>query len=393
MKLMIVVHAFEIESCEVHSCSPVGVHKSNSLNYRAGRHFIFRCLMFRKLMMNSLVFLLTFYVAAIVPQIGGTIVDLDGLVCSDRQCTPADNSSVPRILAYIKCVVGHHTDFLSQQCNYQHQDEYRFPCALKEDGTFCSELINYHTEIPPACNEVSTCTHDCKAALIAKFGCCIHLNAPQRFSPGRGTNPELQKLQKKCTFDVTSTCQLAIPEPPSVVPVAQIECPSFSAYSESLLCENFPSYTQEIVNMLTGNGCSSLKSAGIGYYAFCDQSSGQEYCYLDYVPTLSNLTQDCINSSVYCTPECRESLVELKETFGCCANSHLLFYSVAMTTQFTSIYEHFYSCEENRDIWSHCGVASPGFCDNPLVLNGGLLSVAQALVVVTSAFIAVVWWI
>ena len=343
--------------------------------------------------MNSLVFLLTLYVGAIVPQIGGTIVDLDGLVCSDRQCTPADNSSVPRIEAYIQCVKSHHRDFFSQQCYYQQPDEYRFSCALKEDGTFCSELINYDTEIPPACNRTSNCTRACRAALVAKFGCCIHLNVSQRFSPGLGTNLELQKLQEMCTFDVTSTCQLAIPEPPSVAPVAQIECSSFSANNDSLFCENFPSYTQEIVNMLTGNGCSSLKSSGIGYYTLCDRNSSQEYCYLDYVRTLSNLTQDCINSSVDCTPECRRSLVELKEAFGCCANSHLLSYSVATTTQYPSIFEHFYSCEKNRDIWSHCGVASPGFCDNPLVLNGGLLSVAQALVVVTLAFIAVVWWI
>ena len=84
--------------------------------------------------------------------------------------------------------------------------------------------------------------------------------------------------------------------------------------------------------------------------------------------TVLNRSIDLTNCSVSgdCTSKCRNNLMKAKESYGCCANTH--FYRKLYDRPLN--FDQYYSCKEQRDIWNHCGVTSPGFCKNKLIDSG-----------------------
>ena len=312
---------------------------------------------------------------------------INGLVCSDPLCTQADrDSSLVNASSFINCIDSRNRDYANTHCGTQATEV--FFCSKKEEGKFCSELINLNTEIPSACSS-SNCTTDCEAALMERFGCCIHLN----FSPNHYNIPNrLMELQGLCDFSSHDTCQLALPPLSAPVPQHKFVCPvdnrlsysNFTDINHDLYCEIFRSNTQQMIDMALATSCS--RAGGIYYYILCDRSLRDEWCTSLFNNTIVNQVQRQCSTEVTCSSECRKSLISLNESLGCCANTLLLLpeYNPS-SVQFS--FNHYYSCSDKMDIWSHCGVPSPGFCDNSLTSGGtsqstGLEAYVIALIVV-----------
>ena len=321
------------------------------------------------------------------------------LVCSDRdECSAASNSSISRVSlsSYSHCIFSHIREFVDRQCGVQRSNQYPFSCALKDDGKFCNELINYDTEVPPLCTNISTCTTECRASLLAMFGCCVSQNLSQTIS-----SYTLTQLWEMCAFDVIDACPLAIP-PVNVLPnedcyFEQIPSRRFLEVSSNALCHTFKNYTQQVLTEYTRNSClDSSWVYGLYLYLNCDQNKGNEYCAIKYSKDigfnilLENVVQYC-NITVSCTPECHDNLIKARAAFGCCANSYmlLLFYSFSGPIKLM-INNPFYSCEKRMDIWSHCGIYSPGYCKNSLVFSDGSILNIRLLVMLVSALIGII---
>ena len=313
--------------------------------------------------------------AITIPLISGVVVNLNGLVCSNLPCNQADrNSSLANekyVSAFINCIDFRNRDYANTQCGSQTTDHVFF-CSMKEDNRYCSELINYYTEIPSACSSRSNCTTECKAVLMERFGCCIHFNfsrsRPFHYIPFR-----LLELQELCGIPISDTCQLALS---NAVSQHEFDCPvnnywTLSNILYNLYCEVFPEDTQQIIDMSLAANCSTLKATGIRYYISCDRT-GEERCFNLVNTTFINqfyLFQRQCSTEDICTSECQEVLISLSENLGCCANALLLLPEYNYSSM-QLLFDHYYSCSDKMDIWSHCGVSSPGFCDNPLTLNG-----------------------
>ena len=281
----------------------------------------------------------------------------------------------------------YNTEFAHRQCNVTTTpSSYPF-CSLKEDGVFCSETLDpSSTVIPPACVNVSSCRSDCRTALLERFGCCLNMQLTEY--PQFENFPELLRLQELCAFDVSYSCSLAIPEIPETVPVVQCTDQSiFNSFISDGLCKTNLGYTQDLVNKAIDNTCLELRMRyGLIPYLFCE-NDGEQYCSemrrRDTSGLDGSIRRHC-STLTNCTSECRDSLIQAKERSGCCANS--MFYFTAFIER-----HNYYSCEKNVDIWSHCDVTSPGYCNNTLNLSGCSCFVKSNLSVVIAAILLAVF--
>ena len=98
------------------------------------------------------------------------------LIClSDKSCNTTESSSeyMAHLSARWECIRHHGLNFAEKRCNRTTGplvESYLF-CAQKEESlVLCPEIFtNTLTELPPACVSVSTCTNDCRAALVDKL--------------------------------------------------------------------------------------------------------------------------------------------------------------------------------------------------------------------------------
>lgn len=83
----------------------------------------------------------------------------------------------------------------------------------------------------------------------------------------------------------------------------------------------------------------------------CGRNDAGMLCYEGLQTIILDTAQasgSCIRHSSICTSDCQNSLTTFESNNGCCLNAF-------NSTLFGSIYEY--------DLWSNCGVNTPGFCD------------------------------
>ena len=315
------------------------------------------------------------------------------LICQDSECTQADNLYALQLNAYYTCILIYNSWIPHRQCNLTRPlftISYPF-CALKDDNTFCAtKIFNRDLEIPSTCESNTTCSYDCRTALHAKFGCCLHLNIDEIIASLEKyhlpiINSKLVTLIKLCEFSAAESCQLAMPKPPDYVPMTQ--CPDNDVALKGI-CEVYVGYTQDLVNKAVDSTClDSRVRYAILPYLLCEHND-DGYCDLMTYGTLFyDIGQYCSMSS-NCTSLCRRRLIEVKEMFGCCVHTQMHIY---IQRNFPSYSEYFLAQCEGKDIWSHCKVTSPGFCNNRLVLNGYNSLVNAKLFVIVTAFLFAIY--
>jgi len=112
-----------------------------------------------------------------------------------------------------------------------------------------------------------------------------------------------------------------------------------------------------------GNPAISLyNQCGVSVYSsilrsFCSRNDAGGLCYEDFgtlIPDYTRVSANCIPHVSTCTSSCQSSLITFGSNHGCCLN-------IFNNTVFNSNSVIFPVLE--NDLWSDCGVNTPGFCD------------------------------
>ena len=321
---------------------------------------------------------------------------IKSLICrSDRNCSNTTESSSEyrtQLSKRLTCINHHSLTFAYRRCNntvgsFIRSDQL---CAQKEGSdSLCSEIFanTLFTKAPSVCDSVSVCTNDCRAALVDKYGCC--LNSDLDWYSYHSISYQLVELWKLCAFEITHSCPLTIPQLPETLPIDKCSDRSSSIlqFITEGLCEISLNYTQELVNLSSDNTCLNVQDIRLKYslvpFLNCEHN-GEKYCRILLKQETSDLLSEIpiyCSVSASCDFQCRDRLNKAKEIFDCCVNTLLY----AQLNDIFTFAEKYYSCAEDIDIWSHCGISSPGFCNNTLVLNYQCLSANSKLSVIIVA--------
>ena len=238
------------------------------------------------MLIQRAIFIFICMTVAVSSQSSDTGEQIRNLVCSNNECTPADNSSASHLSSYLGCIVHYNSEFAYRSCNFSvplNVQSYPF-CALRENEVFCSEILNAESEIPSACSDTSMCTSECRAALQNKFGCCLNFDFVQlyRTNPAYRISRELATIWEMCAFDVSDTCQLAIPRLSESLPTTK--CPEsdrfigIGQFTFEGICKNHLGFTQQFVDEAYRSTCSQSKLLGLNTYFYCENSEDLGYC-------------------------------------------------------------------------------------------------------------------
>ncbi len=305
------------------------------------------------------------YVLFTALQLSCAALDID-TICGSG-CTEADNASLRHDYAEGICYYQYQQDNIYRQCGvtvYTGTNEYdasEVSCAQTESGKFCTELDteSVYKRRDFSCRySLTTCTPECQSFLEQlddDVACCI--NTFREIYSGSDA---------KCS--IASKCHSIVDPIPTVTEpkTCKIDTSSpFIILDVELLCTVRSDLKQKLINAIYENNC--LKWWAFAEYVGCDEKDG-EYCFTRANQVaMQNVTRSC-SLDTNCTTSCREALILAKEQLGCCANSFV--YSKL----------HPKICQTRKDLWSHCEVESPGFCDNHLQLSGSNIGSRYELV-------------
>jgi len=253
-------------------------------------------------------------------------------------------------------------------CN--HNDDYtiaiearRFigSCSRNENERFCSEfqlqLFKYTNPLQSNCPYLNTysdynCTVMCHAALQSlksNVGCC--LNSFFNISGYRQFNNA--GLWSACSVSPPGFCQATNLTLSSGT--TSRNCSSVDIVEQiyaQIIC-NAQIY-QPVLDIY--QQCESPEYEFL--IAQCGLSETNQFCALlianDTHPRA--VESQCQNYTEGCNPSCYAALNSFKTALGCCVN----FYN-------NSIYYGIYRNTTNPDLWSACGIPTPGFCPSTLV--------------------------
>ena len=261
----------------------------------------------------------------------------------------------------------------SKRCNlfgYFDTDHIR-SCGLDANGTYCRKHERNFPDpdylawnVLQQCSlqtRSGTCSSSCKWALrnfAGKFGCCIHVSRVSWFVED---NPHILILSPA----LWTYCGLSRPNPCGNVPTLPSSTIAGSctygcyAYARSaLICDGIGS---ELID--TYKGCGR-KGAALELTQLCGVNEKGTACFelqfSDNTDYLLSVYTSCFKyfSSGVCTESCRRDLVRFRSKYGCCVN-------VYNGTAFGESSQLLGSIVTQYDLWSRCGVDSPGMCTLP----------------------------
>lgn len=259
-------------------------------------------------------------------------------------------------------------------------------CGSDMNGTFCvqhdmvdpdpSDLaqdINRECFNPPSQN----CTSDCREILkefAKRFGCCGHsLVDDDRFI--RVLTPQ---LWQDCGVERPEPCDNAPRGPP--VPDVNISCTatcSFTQYN-AIFCKYLARKAIDIYTECGDDENAQQIAQECGFSNSGMLCAGRSRS--GFLVVLRNPSDELNNELVFqvyskciqvfsngtCPSECHDTLQEIRNEYGCCFNN-------LNTTKFDfSIFENedgLQSLVTGNDLWSSCGVETPGFCSLPSDLS------------------------
>ena len=165
---------------------------------------------------------------------------------------------------------------------------------------------------------------------------------------GMCTRSELQNIFANYPQDCTSG--LSMSDLSSILNQQNVVSTLIAAYR--IICQ--PRCGNPLITFY--NRCG-LPLYGTVLRGLCGRNDAGMLCYEGLQTILLDTAQatgSCIRRSSACTSDCRNSLTNFENNNGCCLNA---FNSTVFGSNsvFLSIYEY--------DLWSNCGVNTPGFCD------------------------------
>ncbi len=292
-------------------------------------------------------------------QLWYVALDIDTICGSECTDSEAYNTTLTPDYAEALCYFTYQQDIISEQCNGSDLPRYHhLYCTRTESGKYCAEfsrqldLYSYNYVWNTFCKYSQTnCTPECQSyidQLTDELGCC--LNAERVVTLGSDASCS---IANKCHLTVEPIARVTEPQR------CQQDLYYFYHFYEE--CTIRPDLRQKAISKLYDNSC--LKDVAFRLYALCDKNQNGEYCH-----NISSAYRSTYISDVYlrcnldtnCSTSCRETLIEGKKQYGCCANSYL----------YSDYYFHNKICQARKDIWSHCNIESPGFCSNDFQFRG-----------------------
>ena len=292
-----------------------------------------------------------------------------------RQACVPDSTELQRRIAVLEC----DADFIAalldaglDRCGFLIEDAIQL-CGSDQNGTLCAlhspsfgpnrDIDDVARDIEEQCfrplsDTFENCSNQCQILLEEysyRFGCCIHAEP-------RVTSDDMAKILTPLLW---SQCGVTRPDPCDNTPIIPDRSQT-SDQSCSFLC---------LLVRYSALECKHLASKKIEIYEECsDTVSAREIrqeCGFnekgDYCGTIGGteledaflVYQKCYGffTSNECQTGCRAELEALKERLGCCVNN-------MNSTRYSST-DDVPVLVTGYELWSACGVETPGFCNLP----------------------------
>ena len=194
-------------------------------------------------------------------------LDIDTICGAGGGCTAADNASLSHDIGEFFCSLNYQQNIIFvERCGYDYYENtvfsnsYRFYCSQTESGKFCNSDLSI--DIPPACEDRSTCTTECQSFLteLGDSGCCTDLYFT---TFGYRSFPTTSRSRTSCP--IAEKCHLTVNEIPRST--GSMQCNRYFVDFEDY-CTIRTDLIQERVNKLYTSSC--LRSSAFDSYAFCD---------------------------------------------------------------------------------------------------------------------------
>ena len=248
----------------------------------------------------------------------------------------------------------------------------RRTCAVNGNGDFCESAFAQYDQdgmrlmdIQSNCSTVldssSGCPSDCRTLLEqfkAELGCCINTFI----------NGTLYARSSPAAVDyrVWNSCNISLPADGCengliIENFARFHRCSDAEFYHRVYRQNLcqPNVGQPYVSFLLNNSsCYDLLTEAQDVVNSCSLSETGFPCELFSEREVDSLDSICEQSAVTgnCSMECRDRLVELNNSLGCCVN----YYNRTVDSSPLGL---------SYSLWKSCGVESPGFCNSTLKLS------------------------
>jgi hypothetical protein len=244
-------------------------------------------------------------------------------------------------------------------------------CARNERGQYCLSALSLfelagvrYREIIGNCSRVLTsnsCPTACRNQLEnfrSTLGCCINAYINGSMTIGYRTILDY-RLWNLC--DVPLPAEGCGNGPIVNRPVNVQDCTD-EEYFNKQFTQNFclPQRGQPYINaiVLSSRCNQSLYSTAELLVDACSEDANGSPCGLLTSDIIDDLNSDCTTSNVGCTSNCRDSINDVKDMYGCCLNSA----SFNMSTDSPPGLSY--------SVWKSCEIQTPGFCESSLSLRG-----------------------
>lgn len=248
-------------------------------------------------------------------------------------------------------------------------------CGRNKNGTLCAQYCEFNLarDIHRMCFDPPTqsCSSNCREALeqfSERFGCCVHSDF---VIDDRFIGVLTPQLWQDCGVERPEPCDDA-PRGPAM-PDKNISCTlgcSFTQYN-AMYCKHLAKKEIDIYSECSDDGMALQIAQECGFSKrgrFCAGLGQVFLSVLLHIPNneLNNefvfrVYSKCIQvfSNGTCPRECRDTLQEIRNKYGCCFNN-------LNATAFNFGYEDgLQSLVTRSELWSACGVETPGFCSLP----------------------------
>lgn len=313
------------------------------------------------------------------------------VVQRQAECTP-DSAELDRRIAATNCdpdylaalqAAGNNCDYFGLRFIFNFFEDLLGKCATDRNGTLCAlhdpDLTKEEGDQEPDMSEIAediedhcletqslsqtleNCSSECRRALeefSGRFGCCIHTESTI-------TDDDTARILAPLLW---SKCDVTRPDPCRDTPVlpeplADVTCSYQCAITQyfALQCMYVGSKQLQIYEDCNASSDDSVREIR----QTCGFNDRGDYCGItsfdrEYAFTVYKKCYQFYTTND-CPIECKEAIQEMRDMYGCCVNNRN---STGSNDQ-----GNIEVLVTRYDLWSSCGVETPGLCSIPADLS------------------------
>ena len=307
-------------------------------------------------------------------------------ISPDEQCTP-DSDELDGRIAALRCDADFYRAIRETGCALPRllfaDNDFR-DCGSDSNGTFCAQHDTADTDPSDLARDINdecfeppsqNCSSSCRETLeefSERFGCCVH---SERVISDRYIRVLTPQLWQDCGVERPEPCDNSPASPPVVD--ANITCTVSCSYTQynAIYCKHLARKAIDIYNecgddenaMQVAQECGfsdrGMFCAGlgqIGFLAVLGDPNDDELSNEFVLQVYNKCLQFFANGT--CPSECRDTLQEIRNKYGCCFNN---INKTAFDFALFNDEDDPQGLVTGYDLWSACGVETPGLCSLP----------------------------